>query len=237
MVAPDRSRNWHLHQRFYELQCRSFPRLPGASKGCACVRYPDSGTLLAVALKQLDSLGVRASAAPTLLHPTSSLGNASVLLVEQSMSLPDMDVTFAWLSQQTAVKPRCLIWSGFSTGSISRELYTAAGVAAVDTRTAHPFSISAFGRRFNFSSAAPSDAYSGFLEFSVKHPVQRSEWGLAKVVATTDDGGIQVLHRHHSDAGGVFVMSSLSPEQDSGMPSEDLQAWFKGLLSLCGEQY
>ena len=237
MVAPDRSRNWHLHQRFYELQCRSFPRLPGASEGCACVRYPDSGTLLAVALKQLDSLGVRASAAPTLLHPTSSLGNASVLLVEQSMSLPDMDVTFAWLSQQTAGKPRCLIWSGFSTGSISRELYTAAGVAAVDTRTAHPFSISAFGRRFNFSSAAPSDAYSGFLEFSVKHPVQRSEWGLAKVVATTDDGGIQVLHRHHSDAGGVFVMSSLSPEQDSGMPPEDLQAWFKGLLSLCGEQY
>jgi hypothetical protein len=29
----------------------------------------------------------------------------------------------------------------------------------------------------------------------------------------------------------------LSPEQGSGMPSEDLQAWFKGLLSLCGEQY
>jgi hypothetical protein len=107
----------------------------------------------------------------------------------------------------------------------------------IDTRTAHPFSISAFGRRFNFSSAAPSDAYSGFLEFSVKHPVQRSEWGLAKVVATTDDGGVQVLHRHHSDAGGVFVMSSLSPEQDSGMPPQDLQAWFKGLLSLCGEQY
>ena len=177
-MAPDTSRNWHLHQRFYELQCRSFPRL-----------------------------------------------------------LPDMDVTFAWLRQQTAGKPRCLIWSGFSTGSISRELYTAAGVAAVDTRTAHPFSISAFGRRFNFSSAAPSDAYSGFLEFSVKHPVQRSEWGLAKVVATTDDGGVQVLHRHHSDAGGVFVMSSLSPEQDSGMPPQDLQAWFKGLLSLCGEQY
>ena len=71
----------------------------------------------------------------------------------------------------------------------------------------------------------------------MKHPVQRSEWGLAKVVATTDDGGIQVLHRHHSDAGGVFVMSSLSPEQDSGMPPEDLQAWLKGLLSLCGEQY
>ena len=32
----------------------------------------------------------------------------------------------------------------------------------------------------------------GFLEFSVKHPVQRPEWGLAEVVATTDDGGIQV---------------------------------------------
>jgi len=179
----------------------------------------------AVALKQLDQLGVRAAAAVPPLLSASSFGNASVLVVEQTMSLPDMDVTFAWLAQSPG---RCVIWSGFSTSSLNRELYTAAGVAAVDIRTKRASAFSAFGRHFNFSS---SDGISE-IEFSVKDPVQRPQWGVAKVMAT-DDRGVAVLHRHQKSGGGVFVMSSLSPELAGGMLAKDVSDWFVGLLSLC----
>jgi hypothetical protein len=205
---------------------------------------------VAVAMEQLDDLGVRASSLvvppsvlkaargglPPLLSPIS-FGNASVLLVEQTMSLPDMDIAFAWLAQSG--KERCVIWSGFSTGSLNRELYTMAGVAAVDLRTALPSSFSAFGRQFNFSASVTS--YNGpasTIEFSVRKPVQRPEWGVAKVVAT-DDRGIAMLHRHQGSGGrggGVFVMASLSAELVAGMSATDMKAWFAGLLSLCSKQ-
>ena len=63
-----------------------------------------------------------------------------MLLVEQTMSLPDMDEAFSWLAQSPA---HCVIWSGCSTGSLNRQLYTTAGVAAVDLRTQLPRLVSA----------------------------------------------------------------------------------------------
>ena len=135
---------------------------------------------------------------------------------------------FRWLSESTG---RCVVWSGFSGGSLNRELYTAAGVAAVDVRAPMSSSVSAFGRRFNFS--AQQDAHGGIIEFSVKKPVQRPAWGVAKIVAT-DDRGIEVLHRHKSSSGGIFVMSSFPSEQATEMSAADKKAWFAGLLSLCG---
>ena len=187
------------------------------------------GAPAAVALKELGDLGVRAAPVPVPLS-ASSFGNASVLLVEQTMSLPDMDKTFAWLAESG--KGRCVIWSGFSTGSLNRELYTAAGVAAVDIRTALPSSVSVFGRRFDFNLSSGGD----LIEFSAKQPVQRPDWGVATVVAT-DDRGIDVLHRHQRSGSldGVFVMASLSAE-NARMSASDREAWFAGLLSLCGNR-
>ena len=184
---------------------------------------------LGSALKELGDLGVRAAPVPVPLS-ASSFGNASVLLVEQTMSLPDMDKTFAWLAESG--KGRCVIWSGFSTGSLNRELYTAAGVAAVDIRTALPSSVSVFGRRFDFNLSSGGD----LIEFSAKQPVQRPDWGVATVVAT-DDRGIDVLHRHQRSGSldGVFVMASLSAE-NARMSASDREAWFAGLLSLCGNR-
>ncbi len=191
--------------------------------------YGDGGAV-AVALKELGDLGLHARSIPVPLA-ASSFGNASLLLVERTMSLPDMDVTFAWLRESR--KGRCVIWSGFSTSSLNRELYTSAGVAAVDIRTALPSSVTAFGRRFDFNLSGGED----FIEFSVKEPVQRPSWGAAEVVAT-DDRGIDVLHRHQHGGtlDGVFVMSSLSAELALEMPASDRKAWFTALLSLCGNR-
>lgn len=189
-----------------------------------------NGAAATVALKELSDLSVHARSIPVPVV-ASSFGNASVLLVEQSMSLPDMDVTFAWLRESG--KGRCIIWSGFSTSSLNRELYTSAGVAAVDIRTALPSSVHVFGRRFDFNISGGGD----LIEFSVKQPVQRPSWGAAEVVAT-DNRGIDVLHRHQHGGtlDGVFIMSSLSAELAREMPASDRKAWFTGLLSLCGNR-
>ena len=176
----------------------------------------------AVALKQLRALGVRTAAVLPPLRSPSSLRNATLLVVETDMPLPDMDQAFAWL---VASQDRCVIWSGFSTASLNRALYTAAGVAAVDFRTPRPSAFSAFGQRWDITT-------SDCIEFSASAPVQRPEWGAAKAVAV-DDRGIAVLHRHQSAAGGVFVLSSLQVEVAAGMPAAETKAWFAGLLSLC----
>ena len=120
----------------------------------------------------------------------------------------------------------------FSTDSLNRELYTAAGVAAVDIRTALPSSVSAFGRRFDFNNSGTRD----IIEFSTKQPVQQPGWGVATIVAT-DNRSIDVLHRHQhgGPTDGVFVMASLAIELEHDMHGNDRRAWFRGLLSLCSD--
>ena len=57
---------------------------------------------------------------------------------------------------------------------------------------------------------------------------------LRGVAALAGIRGIEVLHRHKSSSGGIFVMSSFPSEQATEMSAADKKAWFAGLLSLCG---
>eukprot|EP00930_Biecheleria_cincta_P006624 TRINITY_DN10766_c0_g1_i1.p1 TRINITY_DN10766_c0_g1~~TRINITY_DN10766_c0_g1_i1.p1 ORF type:complete len:508 (-),score=63.99 TRINITY_DN10766_c0_g1_i1:187-1710(-) len=181
-----------------------------------------AASLAAVAVKGLSSLGL--NAVNTSVLTAASLGHVDLLFVIGSMPMTNFSYASHWLSSYTQ---RCMIWSGVDYGSLSRSMYTAAGVAAVDFRHVGFSNFSTLGRAFTFELNEDK-----FLEFSVQRPVQRPEWGHAEVIAV-DQAGLEVLHRHvPSKSGGTFVLSSVSAEKWHPI-SSTIEDWYSELISLC----